>query len=103
MAGGLAAAGTLAAGGLVVGLLLGGMLSRLAGGLATLVASAVAFRVAYSATMGSARRQLEANVFDYLARSEEQVSVWLKSVEKSFIEAVDEFCRERGIIEEATE
>jgi hypothetical protein len=91
MAGGVAAGGTLVAGGLIVALVLSGVVTRIIVGLATLVASASAFRIAHSAGTASARRALESDVTDYLAHSEEQVSQWLASVERSFVKAFDKF------------
>src|SRR5438093_11456760 len=66
-----AAGGTLVAGGLVVGVLLSGVVARILAGLATLVASALTFRVVHSAVTESARPHLETDVTTYLATSEE--------------------------------
>lgn len=97
VAGGVAAGGTLVAGGLIVGLVLGGVVARIIAGLATLVASAFAFRVAHSAGTTSARRALEADVTTYVAQSEQQVSEWLGSVDRSFVEAFDKFAADHGV------
>ncbi len=97
VSGSVAAGGALVTGGLIVGLVLGGVVARIIAGLATLVASAFAFRVAHQAGTSSARRTLESDITTYLAQSEEQVSDWLTSVERSFVEAFDKFAVEHGI------
>lgn len=97
VAGGVAAGGTLVAGGLIVGLVLAGVLSRIIAGLATLVASAVAYRFAHSAGTASARRAIESDLSAYLAQSEAQVSEWLEGVERSFVEAFDKFASTYGV------
>ena len=91
IAGGVAAGVTVATGGLMTALLLSGLLPRLLGGAATLVASAVAFRIAHTATTGTALRRLQNEVDDYVRQSEQQVSSWLANVEDFFVSAFKEF------------
>ena len=91
VAGGLASAGTAVAGGLVIGLVLTGLLSRIAAGLVTIIGSAVAFRTAHAATLGMARKRLVEDVREYVSRAERQVASWLASVEESFLSAFSEF------------
>lgn len=97
IAGGVAAGGTLVAGGLIVGIVLSSLVSRVIAGLATLVASAVAFRLAHSAGTGSAKKALEADVSKYLSESEAQVSSWLAEVDQAFGDAFDKFARDHGM------
>ena len=100
MAGGMAASGTAVAGGLLVALLVSGMLSRIVGGLATLVASAFAFRAAHSASSAIAQRRIEDDVLEYLNASERQVASWLGEVENSFMETFNTFASTHGIRQE---
>ena len=96
IAGGVAASATAAAGGLITALLLSGLISRILGGVATLIASALAFRMAHTATTGTARQRLLDNVDDYVSRSEHQASSWLISVEEYFVAAFEEFRDGKG-------
>ena len=89
--GGLAAAGTAVAGGLIIGLVLNGLLPRVAAGSVTIIGSAVAFRTAHAATLGMARKRLAEDVQEYVSRAERQVASWLASVEESFLSAFNEF------------
>lgn len=91
IAGGVATGVTVATGGLMTALLLSGLIPRLVGGAATLVASAVACRIAHTATTGTALQQLRNEVDDYVTQSEQQVSSWLASVEEYFVAAFKEF------------
>ena len=91
IAGGTAAGGTLVAGGLLIGLVITGVISRIIAGLATIVASAVAYRLSHSATTASARKTLEADLATYLAQSETLVSELLTGVSQAFADAFDEF------------
>ena len=91
IAGGVVASATVATGGLITALFLSELISRIVGGVATLVASAVAFRIAHTATTGTALQRLQKDMNDYLAHSEQQVSSWLESIEKYFVEAFKEF------------
>jgi hypothetical protein len=97
IAGGVAAGGTLVTGGLIVGLVLSSLVSRVIAGLATLVASAVAFRLAHSAGTGSARKALESDVSNYLSDSEAQVSNWIGEVDQAFGDAFDKFACDHGM------
>lgn len=99
VAGGIAAGGTLVAGSLIIGLILTGVVSRSIAGLATLVASAVAYRLAHSATAPSARKTLESNLSTYLAQSEAQISEWLAGVDHAFVDDFDKFASNFGIQE----
>lgn len=96
-AGEVAAGGTVVAGGLILGLVLDSLVSRVIAGLATLVAAAVAFRVAHSVGVAAARRNLEGVVSKYLSDSETQVSRWLAEVDQAFGDAFDKFAREHGV------
>ena len=91
IAGGAAASATAAAGGLMTALLLSGLISRILGGVATLIASAIAFRIAHSATTGTALQWLRNDVDAYVTQSEQQVSAWLANVEDFFVSAFEEF------------
>ena len=99
VAGGVAAGGTIAAGSLFVGLVLTTVVSRIIGGLATLVASAFAYRLAHSAGTESARKVLESDLAAYLAQAENQVTDWLAEVDRAFVDAFDEFASNFGIRE----
>jgi hypothetical protein len=96
VAGGCAAGGTLLAGGLLISLVLTGVVGKVIAGLATLVASAAAFRVAHSAATETARRRLGADVLEYLEKSESQAREWLEDVERSFEEAFEAFASSYG-------
>ena len=89
--GGFAAGMTATAGGLMTALLLSGLIPRLVGGAATLVASAVAFRIAHTAATDTALQRLRNEVDDYVRQSEQQVSSWLANVEDFFVSAFEEF------------
>jgi len=91
------AAGVLVAGGVAVVIFLPSVVPPILIGLGSIVAGAVAFRVAYSAGTGSARRKLEADVATYLEHSESQVANWLSGVERAFDEAFDKFASQYGI------
>lgn len=97
VAGGIAAGGTLVAGSLLIGLVLTGVVSRIIAGLATLVASAVAYRLAHSAGTPSARKALEADLSTYLNQSETQVSEWLAEVDRAFGDSFDKFASNFGL------
>lgn len=97
VAGGIAAGGTLVAGGLIVSLVLSSLVSRIVAGLAALVASAVAFRIAHSAGTGLARKALHADISTYLIQSETQVSEWLAEVERAFGDAFNKFASNFGL------
>jgi hypothetical protein len=98
VAGGVAAGGTLVAGSLIIGLVLTGVVSRIIAGLATLVASAVAYRLAHSVGTPSARKALESDLSTYLDQSEPQVIDWLSGVERAFVDAFDKFASQYGIL-----
>jgi len=66
-------------------------------GLGTIVASAVTFRVAYSAETGSARPKLETEVSTYLEQSEAQVRELLSGLERAFAEAFEKFASQYGM------
>ena len=102
IAGGVATGVTAATGGLMTALLLSGLLPRLLGGAATLVASAVAFRIAHTATTGTALQRLRNEVDDYVRQSEQQVSSWLANVEDFFVSAFKEFQDGGGRAKEGT-
>jgi len=97
VAGSVAAGSTLVAGGLIAGLALAGVLSRIIAGLATLVASAIAYRLAHSAATARARRALESDLLAYLDHAKTQVSEWLEGVDRAFGEAFDQFAATYGI------
>ena len=89
--GGVAAGGVLVAGGVAVVLFLPTVVPPVLIGLGSIVASAVAFRVAYSAGTDSARRKLESDVDGYLEQAEAQMKEWLAGVERAFAEGFDKF------------
>ena len=102
VAGGVAASATAAAGGLMTALLLSGLIPRLVGGAASLVVSAVAFRIAHTATTGTALQRLRNEVDDYVTQSEQQVSSWLANVEDFFVSTFKEFQDGGGRAKEGT-
>ena len=71
IAGGVAAGTTAVAGGLITALFLSGLIFRIAGGAATLVASAVAFKIAHTAMTDTALNRLQDEMDKYLADSEQ--------------------------------
>ncbi len=91
IAGGVAAGSTATAGGLMTALFLSGLIFRIVGGVATLVASAIAFQIAHTATTGTALQRLRNDLDEYLTNSEQQVSSWLTNVEEYFFSAFKEF------------
>ena len=91
IAGGVVASATAATGGLITALILSELIARIVGGVATLVVSAVAFRIAHTAATGTALKGLKKDMDDFLAHSEQQVSSWLESIEKYFVEAFQKF------------
>ena len=95
--GSVAAGGMLIAGGLIVSLLLSGVTVRIITGLASIVASAIAFRLAHAACTNSARSAVESDISKFLAQSESQILEWLATVELSFIEDFDKFTVLHGI------
>lgn len=95
--GSVAAGGTLVAGGLIVGLLLSDMTVRIIAGLASIVASAIAFRLAHTACTNSARSAVESDISKFLAQSEAQTLEWLATAERSFIDNFDKFTALHGI------
>ena len=102
IAGGVAASAAAAAGGLITALLLSGLIPRILGGVTTLVASAVAFRIAHTATTGIALQRLRNEVDDHVTQSEQQVSSWLANVEDFFVSAFEEFQDGGGRAKEGT-
>ncbi len=94
--GGIAAGLTATTGGFMTALLLRGLIPRLVGGAATLVAAAVAFRIAHTATSGTALQRLRNEVDDYVTQSEQQVTAWLANVEDFFVSAFREFQDDGG-------
>lgn len=94
--GGVAAGATATAGGLATTLLLCGLVSRIIGGVATLVVSALAFKLAYAAATDTARKQLQDDVEGYVTLSEQQVSSWLASVEEFFVAEFKKFQDDEG-------
>ena len=89
--GGVAAGATATAGGLSTALFLCGLVSRIIGGVATLVASALAFKLAYAAATDTARKRLQDDVEGYVTLSEKQTSSWLASVEEFFVAEFEKF------------
>ena len=87
IAGGIAAGAAATAGSLATALFLFGLISRIAGGVATLVATALAFKIAYDCRPAAdwTRKRLEKDVDEYITLSEQQVSSWLASVEEFFV------------------
>ena len=91
IAGAVAAGATAAAGGLITALFLSGLISRIMGGAATLVVSAIAFRIGHKAATGTALQRLQEDMNNYLTQSEQQVSSWLADIEEYFVSAFKEF------------
>lgn len=102
IAGGVAVGTTAAAGGLVTALFLSELIFRIVGGVATLVASAVAFRIAHTATTDTALQRLRNDMDDYLTHSEQQVSSWLTDIEEFFVSVFKEFQDGEGRAKEGT-
>ncbi len=91
IAGGVAAGSTATAGGLMTALFLSGLIFRIIGGVATLVASAIAFRIAHTAATGTALQRLRNGLEEYLTHSEQQMSSWLTDIEEDFVAAFKKF------------
>ena len=89
--GGITAGLGATAGGLMTALFLSGLISRIVGGLATIVASAIAFRLAHTAATGTALQRLRKDLDKYLNDSKQQVSSWLTDIEEDFVAAFKEF------------
>lgn len=91
--GGVVAGATATAGGLVTTLFLFGLISRIAGGVATLVATALAFKLAHDCRVAAdwTRERLKKDVDGYVTLSEQQTSSWLASVEEFFIAEFKKF------------
>ena len=87
IAGGVAAGATATAGGLTTALFLCGLISRIVGGVATLAATALAFKLAYDCRPAAdwTRERLKKDVDGYVTLSEQQASSWLSSVEEFFV------------------
>lgn len=102
IAGGVAAGAAATAGGLMTVLFLSGLIPRIVGGAVTLIASAVAFRIAHTSTTGTALRRLRDDADAYMTQSEQQVSSWLANVEDFFVSAFKEFQNGREQAKEET-
>ena len=91
--GGVVAGATATAGGLVTTLFLIGLISRIAGGVATLVATALAFKLAHDCRVAAdwTRERLKKDVDRYVTLSEQQTSSWLANVEEFFIAEFKKF------------
>ena len=87
IAGGVAAGAAATAGGLSTALFLCGLISRIVGGVATLAATAIAFKLAYDCRPAAdwTRERLKKDVDGYVTLSEQQASSWLASVEEFFV------------------
>ena len=93
IAGGVAAGATATAGGFITMLFLFGLISRIAGGMATLVATALAFKFAHDCRAATdwTRERLKKDVDGYLTLSEQQTSSWLVNVEEFFVAEFKKF------------
>ena len=85
LCGGLVAGVTATVGGIATALFLCSLIFRVIGGVATLVASALAFRALFDAATDAARDQLQQDLEEYVTRCERQVASWLRSVEQFFV------------------
>ena len=93
IAGGVAAGATATAGSLASTLFLFGLISRIAGGVATLIAAALAFKLAYDCRPAAdwTRERLKQDVDEYVTLSEQRASSWLASVEEFFVAEFKKF------------
>ena len=99
VAGGVAAGATAMAGGLATTLFLFGLISRIAGGAVTLIATALAFKLAYDCRVATdwTRERLKKDVDGYVIRAEQQTSSWLASVEEFFVTEFGKFRDDEGM------
>jgi len=86
-----AASATVITGGMIAGLVLTGMLSRVAVGMATVGVAVAAYKGVHRARTSAARKSLQADLSRYLDQSEARVAVWLDDVRLSFEQAFDEY------------
>lgn len=100
--GGVVAGAAATTGGVATMLLLSGFVSRIVGGVATLIVSAFAFKLAYAAATDAARRRLQEDVEGYLDFSERQVSSWLEGVKEFFVGEIQKFRDCKGSVEGET-
>ena len=98
IAGGVAASATATAGGLATILFPFGLISRIAAGVATLVATALAFKLVHDCRPAAdwTRDRLKKDVDGYVALSEQQASSWLANVEEFFVTEFRKFQNGRG-------
>lgn len=97
--GGIAAGSTLVVGSTVSVILLftpGGVITAVVTGLASLICSALAFKIAYAKTAPQSRQKLEEEVETFVADSERYVIKWLGEIAKSYITDFTQFCNEHG-------
>lgn len=75
-----------------------GTIISILSGIATIILSVLAFRISYNRASPNARLAVEADVEQYLVRSQEDVSVWLKKVAEAFDRDFHEFCSDNGLV-----
>jgi hypothetical protein len=98
--GGFFAGGTLLASGAfttctaIFSFIPGGVIVTVISGIATLVLSAVAFKIAFDKSVPKARKQLEDDIEKYISQSEQKVSNWLKDIIEAFDKEFTKFCNE---------
>ncbi len=65
-------------------------------GFATIIISAIAFKIAYDKATPKAREIIKSDIEKYLRESEVQIQTWLNTVIDSFSKAFDEFCSSKN-------
>lgn len=102
LAGLLSAGGTVAVGGLLGGLTLGGLVSRVVAGFVTISLAAASYKLGQSAVRSHVRGKLHSDLDNYLALSEREVSRWLAEVREEFESAFARFRDEGELASGAT-
>lgn len=74
----------------------GGLIVTVISGIATLVLSAVAFKIAFDKSAPKARKQLEDDIEKYISQSEQKVSNWVKDIIEAFDKEFKKFCNEHN-------
>lgn len=98
VAGGVAAGATAVVGGLATTLFPFGLIPRIAGGAATLIATALAFKLGYDCRVAAdwTRERLKKDVDGYMTLAEQRTSSWLASVEEFFVAEFRKFRDDEG-------
>ena len=97
LAGGVLATMAALAGLTMTTVLVGGMTQRVVATISTLTISGAVFWVGYVAGTRSSRSCLSQELNEYLDHSESGTWEWLRSIDKYFVQAFDDFLGHRGI------